>query len=93
MKVRKISPSEAHFESVWDFLDCMARGGEIQFRWQGKEYGMVRYGPDRRITFYQAYYPESQCSFDNMERILDCRVGEDRLGDIITKVELIFRSV
>lgn len=88
MKVRKIGPRAAHFESMWEFLDCMSWGGEVQFRWEGKGYGIVRYGPDRRITFYQAYHPESQRYFDTMERILDCRVG-----DIITKVELIFRSV
>ena len=28
------------FESISDFKDCMIRGGEVQFIWRGKAYGV-----------------------------------------------------
>ena len=88
-----MSPEDNRFETIGDFKWCLDCGGEIQFCWKGQEYGVVRYGLDHKITAYRAYDAASERAYDSAEEALEFMVGEDRLRDIITQVEVIFRSI
>lgn len=92
-KVIYISPEDNRFETISDFKWCLKCGGEIQFRWKGIDYGVVRYGINKKITAYRAHDPESQVAYNSSDEALEFMVGEDRLRDIITEVEILFRSI
>lgn len=88
-----MSPEDNRFETIGDFKWCLECGGEIQFCWKGQRYGVVRYGIDHKITAYRAHDAASERAYDSAEEALEYMVGEDRLRDIITQVEVIFRSI
>lgn len=88
-----IFPEDNRFETISDFKWCLKCGGEIQFRWKGQDYGVVRYGLDKKITVYRAHDKASQQAYDSSDDALEYMIGDDRLRDIITQVEVLFRSI
>ena len=92
-KIIYMSPEDNRFETISDFKWCMKCGGEIEFRWKGQEYGVVRYGIDDKITVYRAHDKASQQTYDSSDEALEYMIGNDRLRDIITAVEVLFRSI
>ncbi len=91
---------EDHFESISDFKWCMNRGGEVQFEWDGIEYccfGCLSSTPGTkpRMVIAQAGSAEINARTekwcDTADEMLEYMVGDDRLRDVITKVEVIFR--
>ena len=88
-----ISPDDNRFETISDFKWCINCGGEVQFRWKSQTYGVVRYGLDNKITVYRYHDNNSQRAYDSADDALAYRIGEDCLRDIITQVEVIFRSI
>lgn len=85
--------SDTRFGSVRDFLFAMECGCETEFLWKGVHYGAVRYGTDNKVTVYVAMRPETEGVYDTAEEALDYRLGEDRLGDGITRVEVLYRTI
>lgn len=88
-----ISPEANRFETIGDFKWCLKCGGEIQFRWNGQNYGVVRYGVNNKITVYRSHDNTSQRTYDSSDDALEYMIGDDRLRDIITQVEVLFRSI
>lgn len=90
------------FQSISDFKWCMNRGGEVQFDWKGVLYccfGCVCPAPGKapRMVIAQAgsievnAYTEKWC--DTADEILEYRVGDDRLRDVITQVAVLDRTI
>ena len=86
-------PEDNRFETISDFKWCLKCGGEIQFRWKDQDYGVVRYGIDKKITVYRAHDKASQQVYESSDDALGYMIGDDCLRDIITRVEVIFRSI
>ena len=87
------TPEQDRFVSISDFKECMHWGGEVEFIWKGTRYGAVRYGQGNRISVYVANRQETERLYDTTDEALEYMVGEDRLRDVITKVEVRFRSI
>ena len=87
------TPEQNRFTSISDFKWSMKCGGEIQFRWKGQDYGVVRYGLNNKITVYRSHDNASQRAYDSSDDALEYMIGDDRLCDIITQVEVLFRSI
>ena len=87
------TPEQDRFVSISDFKECMHWGGEVEFIWKGTRYGVVRYGQDNKISVYVANRKETERLYDTADEALEYMVGEDRLRDVITKVEVRFRSI
>ena len=87
------TPEQDRFVSISDFKECMHGGGEVEFIWKGTRYGAVRYGQGNRISVYVANRQETERFYDTADEALEYMVGEDRLRDVITKVEVRFRSI
>ena len=87
------TPEQDRFVSISDFKECMQWGGEVEFIWKGTRYGAVRYGQGNRISVYVANRQETERFYDTADEALEYMVGEDRLRDVITKVEVRFRSI
>ena len=87
------TPEQDRFVSISDFKECMHWGGEVEFIWKGTRYGEVRYGQGNKISVYVANRQETERLYDTADEALEYMVGEDRLRDVITKVEVRFRSI
>lgn len=82
-----------NFKSISEFKQSLSWGAEIEFEWKGKDYGVIRFGTDNKITIYEAYKPETEKVCETPDDALDYLVGGDRLRDVITQVEVFFRSI
>ena len=82
-----------NFESISEFKQSINWGAEIEFTWKGKAYGVIRYGTDNKITIYEAYKPETEKVCETADDALEYIVGGDRLRDVITKVNVVSRTI
>ena len=87
------TPEQDRFVSISDFKECMHWGGEVEFIWKGTRYGAVRYGQGNKISVYVANRQETERLYDTADEALEYMVGEDRLRDVIPKLEVRFRSI
>ena len=90
-----IVPPDANlnFESASEFKKVLSWGAEIQFDWKGHSYGVVRYGVDNKITAYEARKSGSEKVYETPDDALEFMLGEDKLRDVITKVEVTDRTM
>ena len=79
------------FESISDFKWSMKTGGEVEFEWKGKDYSILRVADG--ILFTEQYKPETAVTMQDIEQILDCTIDGQKLREIITKVNVIFRFI
>lgn len=79
-----------NFKTISDFKECVIRGGEPVFLWNGVKYG-VCYLADG----YCIARTDGECEMlcKTPDDILEYRVGGDRLRDIITEVEVTDRTL
>ena len=87
-----IPDGSMNFESISEFKRSLNWGAEIEFVWNNVTYGVMRYGTDNKITIYQMYRPETEKVCETADEALEYMLGNDRLRDVITKVEVVFRS-
>ncbi len=92
------TPEQNRFTTISDFKWCLKRGGEIEFEWKNKVYcafGKLQKTPDSEIQMCisEAYKPETEKWCDNADEVLEYKVGEDRLRDVITKVTVWDRTI
>ena len=87
------SIEQNRFVTISDFKQCINRGGEVEFVWNGVHYGVIRYGTNNKITIYVANRPETEKVCDTADDALEYMVGEDCLRDVITKVTVLSRTV
>ena len=90
------------FKTISDFKQCMRRGGEVQFEWNGVMYccfGCIEPSPgaETRMVIAQAgsievnLRTEKWC--DTPDELLEYMVGDDRLRDVITQVKVWERTI
>mgnify|MGYP005829962719 FL=1 len=87
------SPEDDRFKSIADFKDCIQRGGEIEMEWKGVHFGIIRYGVDNKITAYLWDQEGTDQAFDSADDALEYRVAGDRLGDVLTQVNVLDRTI
>jgi len=91
---------EYSFESISDFKWSMKSGGEVQFIWKGVRYcafGNIPRDGKRMMLISRSGTAEMNrrnakwC--DNADEVLEYMVGEDRLRDVVTQVEVFERTI
>ena len=98
---------EKHFESISEFKWCVDFGGEVEFNWKGKCYSITH--PEGRINIGEGYdkidgkyynaLDHEECIDveglwgDTAEEILEYVVGGDRLRDVVTRIEVVVRTI
>ena len=82
-----------NFGSISEFKQSLNWGAEIEFHWKGKTHNVIRYGTDNKITIYEANKPETDKVCESADDALDYIVGGDRLRDVITKVDVVARTI
>ena len=85
------SIEQNRFVSISDFKDCVTRGGEVEFVWNGVTYCIFHhYG---KFAIAVAYRQDTEKLCDTPDEILEYRVGADRLRDVITQVTVMNRTI
>lgn len=85
------SKDQDKFSTISEFKWCINDGGEVKFIWQGKTYDISRI--DNKISICQALKQETEKLYDTTEELLEYLVGDNRLRDIITQVEVLYRTI
>ena len=88
--VKSNTPEENRFETISEFKWCVECGGEIEFIWNGKTYDIV-HDPDA-IVIYEAH-SETECYYKTADALLEYTIDDVRLRDIITSVQVNYRTV
>ena len=82
-------PEAYRFHSVSEFQESVRYGSEIVIEWQGIEVGIW---PEKGIVrLTRSDLPGQEWFFENADEVLDYQIGSDRLGDVITKAEVLDR--
>lgn len=82
---------ELQFESISDFKWCLKCGGEIEFDWHGKSYGI---GHDEKgIVLYEANNSESEKFFETADDILDEMFDGQKFREIIKDIDVSMRTI
>ncbi len=93
---------ENRFKTISDFKQCMRRGGEVQFEWNGVMYccfGSIEVPTETRTRMAIAQSGSAEVNArtekwcDTADEILEYRVGDDRLRDVITQVKVWVRTI
>ena len=85
------TPEENRFKTISEFKWCMNSGGEIDFIWNGQEYGISH--SKGKIISYLWNQPNTTQFFDTTDDVLEYMVGSDRLRDVITQVTVLDRTI
>lgn len=89
------------FKTISDFKDCMIRGGEVEFVWNDKTFGvfpLLNKTPTSptQILITRVYVDDpgpTEMWCDTADDVLEYRIDGDRLRDIITKVKVTSRTI
>ena len=87
MKNQYNSIEQNRFETISEFKECLIRGGEIEFSWNGTNYTVGSYGDKISIAEFNQQDTEKLC--DTPDEVLEYMVGTDRLRDVITQVAVL----
>ena len=82
---------EDNFNDINDLIDSIKRGGDVEFLYKDKQYGItpIREG----IAIYEFYNLESEKVYTQAEELAQHMIGEDMLCDIVADIKILFRSV
>ena len=86
--------------TICDFKECTRWGGEVEFLWKRKRYGVfsrLRKTPSSPVQMPISQvcienYQDTEKWCDTADEVLEYRVGEDRLRDVITQVTAVGRT-
>ena len=78
------------FKTISEFKNSLLNGGEIVIEWNDVEYGIFR---EQNRFFIGHDTPDTNVYYDGPDELLEYRVGDDRLRDVITKVVVIDRAL
>ena len=85
------SEDDNRFKTISDFKNCIIRGGEVVFLWNGVDYAISSNA--EKISISEGYKPETEKLYDTPDDVLEYKVGSDRLRDVITQVTVLDRTI
>lgn len=91
MKNQYNSIEQNRFETISEFKECLIRGGEVEFHWNGINYTVSSYFGKSGIS--EAYRQDTEKLCDTPDKVLEYMVGNDRLRDVITQVAVLERTI
>ena len=85
------SLEENRFKSISDFKCSMKANAEVQFEWNERDYTITQ--PLEGISICEVGKLETEKICKDADEVLEYKVGEDRLRDVITKVTVWDRTI
>lgn len=84
----------AQFESISDFKFSLIHGREIEFRWNGVDYGAFHEGVgDKSFLLCESYKKNTDAYFHSADELLDFVIQGKKLREIITNIEVLWRNL
>lgn len=77
------------FDSIEEFVDNLERGGEVEFIYNKKNYSITR--PNGLICFMEVGNEASEVIFNKVNELLEYKIENQKIRDIITCIEPYFR--
>lgn len=82
------------FESISDFKFSLIHGREIEFRWNGVDYGVFHEGVgDKSFLLCESYKKDTDAYFHSADELLDFVIQGKKLREIITNIEVLWRNL
>lgn len=85
-----IKNNNDNFESVEEFIDFLNRGGEVEFRFNNRIYSITH--GNKNLYFIEQYNALSEQMFSSIDELLDYKIENHKMYDIITVIEPFFRT-
>lgn len=92
MKYLYNSDEDNRFKTIGEFTDVLSRGAEIEFEWKGVEYSLTPVD-GRCFSIAVALQQETEKLYDTADGVLEYMLGGDKLRDVVTKVNVIGRTL
>ena len=86
----RIKNNNDNFESVEEFIDFLNRGGEVEFRFNNRIYSITH--GYKHLYFIEQYNALSEQMFSSIGELLDYKIENHKMYDIITVIEPFFRT-
>ena len=81
---------EDNFQTISAFKECVIRGGEPVFEWNGVRYGVCFADEGYCIAHTDGTFERI---YNTPDELLEYMVGGDKLRDVITQVTVIERTI
>ena len=78
------------FTSISDFKWSINCGGEIEFKWNGVDYGAFQINGKYMISWNNG---KKEAQFNTVDELLDFVLGTDRMRDVITEITVLARTI
>ena len=86
----RIKNDNDKFETVDEFIDFLNRGGEVEFKFNNRIYSITH--GNKNFYFIEQYNALSEQVFFSIDELLDYKIENHNLYDIITAIEPFFRT-
>ena len=86
----RIKNDNDKFETVDEFIAFLNRGGEVEFRFNNKIYSITH--GNNSLYFIEQYNMLSQQTFSSIDELLEYKIENYKIYDIITVIEPFFRT-
>ena len=86
----RIKNDNDKFETVDEFIAFLNRGGEVEFRFNNKIYSITH--GNNSLYFIEQYNMLSQQTFSSIGELLEYKIENYKIYDIITVIEPFFRT-
>lgn len=80
------------FKTIGEFKDVLNRGAEIEFEWKGVEYSLTSVD-GYCFSIAVALQQETEKLYDTVDGVLEYMLGDDKLRDVVTKVNVKMRTL
>nr|WP_319487803.1 DUF4417 domain-containing protein [uncultured Caproiciproducens sp.] len=90
--VNSNSHEENQFVSISDFKWCLDRGGETEFDYHGKTYGVGK-TPEGMFSIWQINNSDSEKLYPSSDQLLEYIIDGKRLREIIKEIDVDYRTI
>ena len=92
MDITSKSNDAYRFKTIGELTDVLSRGAEIEFEWKGVDYSLTPVD-GHCFSIAVALQQETEKLYDTADGVLEYMLGGDKLRDVVTKVNVIGRTL
>lgn len=92
MNITSKSNDAYRFKAISEFTDVLNREAEIEFEWKGVDYSLTPVD-GCFFSIAVALRQETEKLYDTVDGVLEHMLGDDKLRDVVSKVNVIGRTL
>lgn len=84
------------YRSFADFFDTFSRGNEVEFVYRGKHFSVFPNHDEKNgvtAVMFCSTDEDVEKSFSTAEQLYNCKIGDEKLGDIVSEIEIIWNNI